>query len=81
MAKKLDKATSLQLATQLQDYLLQEMELEASQLQCQLLLDFIQDEIGPHIYNGAVSDTQEWLHQQVDELNLHCFATPKFKRR
>ncbi|QLG87688.1 DUF2164 domain-containing protein [Chitinibacter bivalviorum] len=77
MTIKLDKDLELRLISSLQRYLDEEMDHQASQLQTQLLLGFIQQEIGPHIYNQAVTDVQQHLHQQTEELNLHCYAIAK----
>jgi uncharacterized protein (DUF2164 family) len=74
MEIKLDKDVETRLIGSLQRYLAAELDTDTSQLQAQLLLDFIKQEIGPHIYNRAVSDAQQMLQQQVEELNLHCYA-------
>ncbi|WP_410498312.1 DUF2164 domain-containing protein [Chitinibacter sp. S2-10] len=74
MTIKLNKELESLLIAGLQNYLDREMDVESSQLQCQLLLDFIKRGIGAHIYNQAVADVQQYLHQQTDDLNLHCFV-------
>jgi uncharacterized protein (DUF2164 family) len=74
MEIKLNKDVDSRLIGSLQRYLAEELDTDASQLQAQLLLDFIKQEIGPYIYNRAVSDAQQMLQQQVEELNLHCYA-------
>lgn len=74
MTVKLDKDLELQLIKSLQRYLEEELDQQASNLQTQLLLDFIKQEIGPHIYNHAVADVQQHLQQQAEDLNLHCYA-------
>ena len=38
-----------------------------------LLLDFVLTEIGPAIYNRAVSDVQARMSEMVDELDGICY--------
>ncbi len=42
-------------------------------LKAMLLLDFVLAEIGPVIYNQAVSDAQATMSEMVDELDGTCF--------
>ncbi|WP_273428874.1 DUF2164 family protein [Chitinibacter tainanensis] len=81
MAELIDKATLLRASSAVQDYLAQEMEVEASQLQCQLLLDFLlHSEFGTALYHGALQDAQQQLQRQLEDLPLYCLP-PAERRR
>jgi uncharacterized protein (DUF2164 family) len=42
-----------------------------------LLLDFVLAEIGPSIYNAAITDAQVYLRDRVADLDGACFK-PEF---
>jgi len=46
-------------------------------LQAKLLLDFVLAEIGPSIYNAAITDAQVYLRDRVADLDSACFQ-PEF---
>ena len=56
MTLKLDKTLNPQLHASLQRYCSQELDTDIGELQASFLLDFILQEIGPHIYNQAIRD-------------------------
>ncbi|QZY56925.1 DUF2164 domain-containing protein [Crassaminicella profunda] len=45
-----------------------EREESIGNLQGQLILDFIIEKIGPHIYNQAISDMQKYMNDKVDDM-------------
>ena len=56
--------------TSIQAYLRDELDIEVGDLAAGGLLDFVLEEIGPSVYNGAVRDAQERLHAGVAELDI-----------
>ena len=44
------------------------LDLEASEIQGTLLLDFFLKEIGPSVYNRAIADAQVYLRDRVADL-------------
>ena len=61
----------------LRRYFAAELDQEVGDLKAGLLLDFILQEIGPSIYNGAISDAQTYLRDRVADLEAVCSA-PEF---
>ena len=43
-----------------------------------LLLEFVLEEIGPSIYNGAIADAQVYLRERVADLDGACYM-PEFE--
>ncbi|WP_051534356.1 DUF2164 domain-containing protein [Deefgea rivuli] len=56
MPLQLDKTLHPQLHASIQRYCSEELDTDIGELQASFLLDFILREIGPHIYNQAISD-------------------------
>jgi len=52
---------------------LEHWDQEIGDLKAKLLLDFVLREIGPAIYNQAVSDAQAFMSEMVAELDGTCF--------
>jgi uncharacterized protein (DUF2164 family) len=50
------------------------MEQDIGDLKASMLLDFIIEEIGPTIYNTAVSDVQSVMTEIVSELDGTCYV-------
>lgn len=73
MTIQLDKNLHPQLHASIQRYCSEELDLEIGELQAGFLLDYIVREIGPHIYNQAISDAQAQLIKQVEALPENCF--------
>lgn len=61
----------------LRRYFAAELDQEIGDLKAGLLLDYILREIGPSIYNGAVSDAQTYMRDRVADLEAVCSA-PEF---
>jgi uncharacterized protein (DUF2164 family) len=61
----------------LKRYFSEELEEELSDLRAGLLLEFIVKEIGPSIYNAAISDAQAFMRDRAADLEGACFA-PEF---
>jgi uncharacterized protein (DUF2164 family) len=54
-----------------------DMEIPVGDLTADLLLDFFLKEIGPSVYNHAVSDAQAYLRDRVTDLEGVCYK-PEF---
>ena len=61
----------------LRDYLDKELEHPINELPARLLLEFILEEIGPSIYNAAVTDAQTYMRDRVADLDGACHM-PEF---
>jgi len=58
-------------------YFAERLEQDIGDLKAQLLLEFFLKEIGPTVYNGAVSDAQTYLRDRVADLEGVC-SQPEF---
>ena len=58
-------------------YLTDQLDEDVGELQAKLLLDFIMQEIGPSIYNAAITDAQTYMRDRVADLDGACFV-PEF---
>ena len=58
----------------LRRYFAAELDQEIGDLKAGLLLDFILQEIGPSIYNGAIGDAQTYMRDRVADLEAVCSA-------
>ena len=58
-------------------YFAEELDQDIGDLKAGLLLEFIEKEIGPTIYNGAIADAQTYLRDRVADLEGACSA-PEF---
>jgi len=73
MAIELPKETRDRLIASIRRYFEEALEQEVGELKAGLLLDFVLTEIGPAIYNRAVSDVQARMSEMVDELDGICY--------
>ena len=73
----LDKESTNRALSSLRRYCAEELDLELRELPAQLFLEFILKEIGPSIYNGAMSDAQSFLRDRVADLEDACHE-PEF---
>ncbi len=83
MALKLERPQKLDLVRDLQQYLHDEMELEPGDLASELLLDFVAELLGPHIYNEALLDARAVASRQADAMQealLELERIPKPRR-
>lgn len=53
---------------ELQRYFAEERDESIGMLQGRLLLDFILEQIGPHIYNQAVADMQKYVALRAEDM-------------
>ena len=75
MAIELTKDHRQALVLSLKQYFAEDLDQDIGDLKTSLLLDFIIKEIGPVIYNNAVSDVQARMQEIVSELDGTCFET------
>ena len=73
MAIELSKDGRARLIASIKQYFTEELDQDIGDLKSSLLLDFILKEIGPLIYNSAVSDVQARIQEIVSELDGTCF--------
>jgi len=77
MAIELDRETELQMIESIQQYFEENLESSAGDLKASLLLKYILAEIGPTIYNQAITDAARHLQGVADELDAVCYQ-PEF---
>lgn len=52
----------------IQEYFENERDESIGDLQGELILDFIVEKIGPHIYNQAINDMHKYMSEKVDDM-------------
>ena len=77
MTIELADETEKQLITSIQRFFLEHMEEEVGDLRAKLVLDFCLREIGPTVYNQAISDAQAYFHGKLEDLEGTCWE-PEF---
>ncbi|HLJ77582.1 MAG TPA: DUF2164 domain-containing protein [Acidobacteriaceae bacterium] len=73
---ELPKQTRTQAIASLQQYLQENLPEPIGDLAAGLLLDYFLEEIGPVIYNQAISDAQQRLIQRISDLEGELYADP-----
>jgi uncharacterized protein (DUF2164 family) len=71
---ELEKEARAQAIASIQRYFEENLTEPIGNLPAGQLLDFFMEEIGPIIYNRAISDTQLRMQQRVMDLNGELFA-------
>lgn len=64
---KIDKQQKAGLAKAIQDYLVNELDVDVSGLQCEMLLDHVAQVIGPAFYNQGLRDAQAVISRRMDD--------------
>jgi len=77
MAVTLSPEARKQALASLRRFCTEDLELEVTDLQTIGLLDFVLKEVGPSVYNGAISDAQAFLRDRVADLEGTC-SEPEF---
>ena len=77
MAIVLSPDTKKRALASIRRYAAENLELDIGDLKADLLLDFFLREIGPTVYNAAVSDAQTYLRDRVADLEGACYE-PEF---
>lgn len=73
MAIKLNPEIEEQLIASIQRYFDVNMDASIGDLKARLLLDFCIREIGPSIYNQAITEAQSAMQDKVAELDVSCY--------
>lgn len=77
MTIALSDAAKKQSIASIKRYFAEELDQDIGELKAGLVLEFILKEIGPSIYNGAISDAQTYLRDRIADLEAVC-AAPEF---
>lgn len=64
----LDKEIRKELTENLKHFFLDERGEEISDFQAALVLDFVLDTVGPHVYNQAIADAHCLMSDKLEEL-------------
>lgn len=74
MEIKLEKDDEKKLVTSIKRYVSENLDTEIGELQSSLFLQFCLEEIGPAIYNRAISDAQTYMQEKAMDIENTCFA-------
>lgn len=74
MEIKLVKDDEKKLVTSIKRYMSENLDTEIGELQSSLFLQFCLEEIGPMIYNRAISDAQTYMQEKAMDIENTCFA-------
>lgn len=74
MEISLSKDIEKKLAASIKRYVTENLETDIGELQSSLFLQFCLEEIGPFIYNQAISDAQSYLQEKALDMENSCFA-------
>ena len=77
MTVQLSDEAQKKLLTSIQQFFLEVMEEDFGDLKAKLVLDFCLKEIGPTIYNQAISDAQAYFYGRLEDLEGTCWE-PEF---
>jgi len=64
-----------QLLASIKRYAAENLEQDIGELKAGLLLDYVLREIGPTVYNQAISDAQKYFHEKTADLDGACYQT------
>lgn len=79
---KLDKDTEKYLLESIRRFFGDELEMEIGDLKAMQVLDFFTEELGPSIYNQAISDAQAYFTEKVSDLaGVHNVAEFDYWKR
>ena len=74
MEIKFEKDAEKKLVTSIQRYVSENLDTDIGELQSSLFLQFCIEEIGPSIYNSAISDAQTYMQERALDIENSCFA-------
>ena len=77
MAISLAQKAKKQAIQSIKRFIAENYEEEIGDLKADLLLDFFLKEIGPTVYNLAISDAQAYLQDKVVDIDGSCYE-PEF---
>jgi len=73
MSIELAKDAQTALIASIQRFFKENLELPIGNLQARSVLDYVLKEVGPSIYNQAISDAQRHLQARVLDLDVECY--------
>ena len=73
----LSKETRQRAIRSIKQYFVENMDEEVGDLKAGLLLDFFLEEIGPCVYNRAITDAQAYFQDKTADLDGSCYQ-PEF---
>lgn len=65
---KLEKHIKKNLIEEIKRFFWNERDEELSDLAAEILLDFVLNKIGPHIYNEGIKDAYAFMNEKVEDL-------------
>jgi uncharacterized protein (DUF2164 family) len=74
---KLDSETEARALASIKRFFDDEMDDDIGDLKARLVLEFCLEEIGPSVYNKAVSDAQSFVQERVTDIDASCYE-PEF---
>jgi len=74
MEIKLSKEVEKILIASIKRYASENLETDIGELQSSLFLQFCLEEIGPFVYNQAISDAQVYMQERAMDLENNCYA-------
>ena len=77
MSIELSKEQKQQIIESIKQYFEESMDEKIGDLKASLLLDFFMQEIGPSVYNRAITDAQAYMQEKVSDLDGACYI-PEF---
>ena len=73
MAIQLPPDISKDLHASIKRFFAEHLDEDIGDLKARLVMDFCLKEIGPSIYNKAISDAQKYFHDRVLDLEGSCY--------
>jgi len=73
MSIKLSQEAKQKLLTAIKHFMAETMEQEIGDLKASFLLEFCLQEVGPVIYNRAISDAQSFMQEKLIDLESACY--------
>ena len=74
MEIKLTKDVEKRLIASIKRYVSENLEIDIGELQSSLFMQFCLEEIGPFVYNQAISDAQDYMQERALDLENSCYA-------
>ena len=73
MAIELAPDVAKQVQASIKRFFAEYMDADIGDLKARIVMDFCVKEIGPSIYNKAISDAQRYFHDRVLDLEGSCY--------
>ncbi|AVF61813.1 DUF2164 domain-containing protein [Vibrio diabolicus] len=70
---KLERGQKETLATAIQDYMQDELDVEIGQFDSEFLIDFITEKLGPIYYNKGVEDAKSLVERRMLEVSEELY--------